>query len=223
MTSVQRLRAATNRLEAVLVQDAKRQRRDEIARQVELDSSDEETSCIRKEIWAKQISMARAKVQEAEEELDEAMASEGRGAPSASQAAEFLLSEHHAADQEMEEEVDQANAPLPVAQAIAAELARLAASPDVTSNFQVSEAIQALDISDDMKEHLVRSLWLNAQQLDKRPAAPAVDPVVESNTSNLSSSALGDLVELVEMGLVVAWPKGLDERIARLILRDRAS
>ena len=110
-----------------------------------------------------------------------------------------------------------------VAQAIAAELARLVASPDVTSNCQVSEAVQSLDISNEMKEHLVRSLWLNAQQLDKRPAAPAVDPVVESHTSSLSSSAFRDLVELVEMGLAVAWPSGLDERIARFILRDRAT
>ena len=132
---MQRLRAATNRLEAVVAQDAKRQRRDDIARLVELDSSDEETSCIRKEIWAKQISMARAKVLAAEEELDDAMVYDGRGTPSASQDAELLLSVRHSADQEMEDEVDNANVPLPVDQAIAAELARLVASPDVTSNF----------------------------------------------------------------------------------------
>ena len=104
VTGVQRLRTAANRLEAVLQQDAKRQRREETAREAEVGSSDEETWCIRREIWGKQITAARAKVQAAEEELDAALTGEEAGVPSASQASECPQLEHYAADQEMEDE-----------------------------------------------------------------------------------------------------------------------
>ena len=57
---------------------------------------------------------------------------------------------------------------------------------------------------------------------DLEAAQTVVAPSVVSYTSDLSSSALRDLVELVEMGLTVAWPSGLDARIARLILRGRS-
>ena len=83
--------------------------------------------------------------------------------------------------------------------------------------------MQLLDISDEMKAHLAQSLSLSSQQLDRRPAASAVVvadlPPVEYS-SDLDSDTLLDLLDLEELGSGVAWPCGLDSRIAKLILRQ---
>ena len=63
--------------------------------------------------------------------------------------------------------------------------------------------------------------YLAKLRADAEAALLVVAPPVVLHTSDLSSPALRDLVELVEIGLAVAWPRGLDERIARIILRDR--
>ena len=57
-----------------------------------------------------------------------------------------------------------------------------------------------------------------------RPAAFSIpEEEEEIHTSELETSAITDLIELVDMGLAVAWPGGLDERVARLILKHRKS
>ena len=81
--------------------------------------------------------------------------------------------------------------------------------------------MRALDLGTDQERSFLE--YASKLRADAATASLVAAPDVESHTSSLSSSALRDLVELVEMGLAVAWPKGLDERIARLILRDRAT
>ena len=57
---------------------------------------------------------------------------------------------------------------------------------------------------------------------DTETAQQAIAPNEASFTSDLPSSAISDLLELVEFGIAVTWPSGLDERVARIILRERA-
>ena len=111
-----------------------------------------------------------------------------------------------------------------VVQAIAAERALLAASSDVVSNSQIVEAVQLLGVSAEVKSHLAKSLSLSSRQLDRRPAAPTGDvtgPPPAEHTSDLESDTLQDLLDLEELGYGVAWPCGLDSRIAKLILKQR--
>ena len=49
----------------------------------------------------------------------------------------------------------------------------------------------------------------------------AMAPPSDNFESALPTAELQDLLELSEAGLGVAWPRGLDQRIARIILRQR--
>ena len=45
----------------------------------------------------------------------------------------------------------------------------------------------------------------------------------ESHESEMSTDELTEMIDLVASGLPVAWPKGLDERVANLIVTQRAT
>ena len=48
-----------------------------------------------------------------------------------------------------------------------------------------------------------------------------VEPAVPMYTSELSTEALTNLLELEEMGLMVAWPKGVDAIVAKSVILSR--
>ena len=205
VTSVQRLRTALNRLDAVTAGDAKRQKREELARTAEgFDSDDEVTWCIRKEIWCKQLDAARTKVQAAEAEIDAQLPGAESGVPDAGTAETCQKTFHYAADDDMENELARANVVTieGLAEAAAARLEELIE----LETKRASGVALCYNIGEDADEDKKVKRSRRRIAVARREATEAADLVKQTNEFNLE----GELEALLEMDAAMTpTPQGL--------------
>ena len=86
-----------------------------------------------------------------------------------------------------------------------------------------TQLLQNLQLGDEWE----RSFLDYRADLQRRTSAKASqqteEPRKEGYSSNVATPDLRDLLELEETGIAVTWPRGLDARVARIIIHERTA